>query len=605
MTGALRRDTGNPRGRRGSRPLLCALAALLTAFALAFRLPESGGSRELLVYLAEGFRARDLLFTALFLLCFAFYRQSRLRAEPFSLSAALLGLAFALFTVLGRAFELFNSWKPLYDAPAHSLVTALCLLGVWKLAYAALRWILGRADRLPRAEAEPALSAPAFWSAFGLILAGWLPWLALCFPGSLSQDASNQIAQILGVIPPSSHHPYAASWLMGTVYRLFGEGTGGLFANVLLQALVCAAAYAFSCTAVRGFAGRRAGRLSVAFFALLPLWGAYAQSLMKDTVHAGCFAAFSACCMLFAARRGALKPGLLILLGLSALLCVLTRNSGLYIVVPALAVLAFPARRLRGRLTALGLAAGVLSLSLLFNHLLLPALNVAPGPVSEAFSLPFQVTARCCLEHPEDLRPEERAAIDAVLDYDEILKVYDPMVSDLVKNSYRGDASALPAYFKTWLRMGLRHPLTYCQAALNSCYGYFSPGCLIGIFGGAFFGSAGQDFGISVPHALPELCLAAERWNLICSHAPGLSALYTPSTYTWLLLLCTAALLRKRRFRRAAAQLPLWLALAACCLSPVNGLVRYALPLMAAAPALCGYTVHALTAKEDADRAGA
>lgn len=602
MAGALRTEAGEKRGKRGSRPVLCALAALLTAFALAFRLPDEGGSRELLVYLAEGLGARDLLFTALFLLCFACYRRSLLRAAPFSLTAALLGFAFALFTVLGRAFQSFDSWKPLYDAPAHSLVTALCLLGVWKLAYAAIRWSLSRADGLPRAEAEPALSASAFWSAFGLILAGWLPWLVLCFPGSLSQDASNQIAQILGVIPPSGHHPYASSWLMGTLYRLFGEGTGGMFANVLLQTLVCAAAYAFSCAAIRGFAGRRAGWLSVAFFALLPTWGAYAQALMKDTIHAGFFAAFSTCCMLFAARRGALKPGLLLLLALSALLCALSRNSGLYLVVPAMAALAFTAQKLRGRLTVLGLAAGVLSLTLLFNNLLLPALDVAPGPISEAFSLPFQVTARCCLDHPEDVRPEERAAIDAVLDYDVILEVYDPYVSDLVKNSFRGDASALPAYFKVWLRMGLRHPLSYCQAALNSFYGYFSPGFLLGGFGGAFFGSAGQDFDISVAHAFPELCLAAERWNLISSHAPGLSALQMPSTYTWLLLLCTAALLRKRRFRRAAAALPLWLALAACCLSPVNGLVRYALPLMAAVPVLCGYTVHALTAREDPAR---
>ena len=599
MAGALRTDAGKTRGRRGSRPLLCALAALLTAFALAFRLPSEGGSRELLVYLTEGIQARDLLFTALFLLLFVFYRQSRLRAAPVSLSAALLGFAFALFTVLGRAFEGFDSWKPLFDAPAHSLVTALCLLGVWKLAYAAARWILGWADQLPQAEPEAKLSASAFWSAFGLILAGWLPFLAFCFPGSLSQDASNQIAQILGVIPASNHHPYASSWLMGTLFRIFGEGTGGLFANVLLQTLVCAAAYAFSCAAVRGFAGRRAGRLSVAFFALLPIWGAYAQSLMKDTIHAGFFAAFSACCMLFAARRGAVKLPLLLLLALSALLCALSRNSGLYIVVPAIAVLAFTAQKLRGRLTALGLAAGVLSLTLLFNNLLLPALNVAPGPVREAFSLPFQITARCCLDHPEDVRPEERAAIDAVLNYDEILKVYDPYVSDLVKNSYRGDASALPAYFKTWLRMGLRHPLTYCQAALNSCFGYFTPGYLIGVFGGAFFGSLGQDFDISVPHAFPELTRIADGYNLFWSQAPGLSALYMPSTYTWLLLLCTAALLRKRRFRREAAQLPLWLALATCCLSPVNGLVRYALPLMAAAPVLCGYTIHTLTAREE------
>ena len=50
--------------------------------------------------------------------------------------------------------------------------------------------------------------------------------------------------------------------------------------------------------------------------------------------------------------------------------------------------------------------------------------------------------------------------------------------------------------------------------------------------------------------------------------------------------------------RALAASVPMWITLAVCCVSPVNGLVRYALPLMAVTPLLLAFTWWALRERQ-------
>ena len=65
------------------------------------------------------------------------------------------------------------------------------------------------------------------------------------------------------------------------------------------------------------------------------------------------------------------------------------------------------------------------------------------------------------------------------------------------------------------------------------------------------------------------------------------------------MILCTAALLRKRKWFGLLSTLPIWLTLGICCVSPVNGLVRYMLPVMACMPLLLGYTWSLLTGSDE------
>ena len=331
----------------------------------------------------------------------------------------------------------------------------------------------------------------------------------------------------------------------------------------------------------------------MAYFAILPTWGDYAQMYVKDTLYAGVFCAFFTCAALFAAGKGKLSRPVAAGFVASAVLCVLIRNNGLYVVAPSAAALIFAARgRTRKIVAGAALAAAVAGFAVV-NAVVLPAAGVEKGSVREALSLPFQQTARWCVRYPDEAA-EYRDVIDAVLDFDAVSANYDPRVSDPVKDTYHGDSDALGEYLKMWAKIGLRHPGLYVEAAANLAFGYFTPGYIHGPYGGAFFKTLGEAFDIDVAFANPEAVARVDSFNRAWATAPGLSHLIAPATYAWALILCAAALLRKRRIRALALTLPLWLTLAVNCVSPVCGLVRYVLPMMACTPLLVAVTLRAL-----------
>ena len=106
-------------------------------------------------------------------------------------------------------------------------------------------------------------------------------------------------------------------------------------------------------------------------------------------------------------------------------------------------------------------------------------------------------------------------------------------------------------------------------------------------------------YGIEVEFAHPTKVNAVDQYSRLWSRTPGLLLLNAPGTHSWLLILCTAALIRKRKWYGLLSTLPIWLTLGICCVSPVNGLVRYMLPVMACMPLLLGYTWSLMTGSDE------
>ena len=581
-----------------------ALYALLTGFALAVQmaLPGSYGTLTMPERIGELVQGSGVIHLALILALIFYYQRLLPLSHPFLPSAALLSLFFALCLLFGQSFEATDSWAPLLGSPLRAALSLVMAAGYtlffFPLVSALFHWLDRRVQTAPSAPLSRRGQVRFFFLCLGLILLFWLPYLLLCWPGSVTYDGMYQLEQFFGFTQATNHHPWLSTLLMGWIVSLGGDNLSlGVFLYVLFQSLVCAAALAGICWQVRVLAGRAAAWLSLAFFALVPNFGGYAQMFVKDTLFFGMFAAFFLCVVLFLKARGKVGPLLWAGLLLTGLLCALLRNNGLYIVVPTLFLLIPAARSLAARLGAAGLGVGVLAVSLCFNQLLLPALGVVPGSVREVLSLPFQQTARYVQVCGDTLSEEEIAILDRVLDYETLVTSYDPRVSDPVKNTYHGDSEALKEYLGLWLRQGLRRPDIYLEATLNSMFGYFLPGYRYGPFGGNYFFMQESSHGLEVEFAHPDAPQLADAFSRLWSQTPGLELLNAPGTFSWMLVLTTTALLRRRTGVALVACLPLWLALGSCCVSPVNALVRYMLPIMAAAPLLLAYAYSALNHK--------
>ena len=441
----------------------------------------------------------------------------------------------------------------------------------------------------------------------------WSPYLIAFFPGTVCWDLGEMVAQFFGQRPMDTWHPVFLTWVIGGCVwlgRLVGSDNLGAALYTLLQTALMAFALGSSLRLMRSLRLSRAARLAAAaFFALLPIWGGYAQFISKDTLYTSALLLFTLCLIrLVLAREGRLAApvgreaaGLFVW----GLLTCLMRSNGLYVILPTAAFAFAFAARGRARLAVGGALAGAVALALLFSHVLLPALGVRDETASGLYSVCFQQSARVLRDHGDQVTTEEYAEIDRVLDAENLAELYEPWISDPVKFTFRqygqgaeAEKAALARYRETWLSMLSKYPLTYAEAffAGNVSYYAFTPK----FEGETYNQQAGNrlvfetyELGEDPRFLHTEQIASLEGARTLLAvfargirHIPLLGLLYACATYTWLLAGAGMSAVRQRRWRLLVGFLPALLTLGVCMLGPVNDYFRYFLPIVAMTPAL-------------------
>ena len=288
----------------------------------------------------------------------------------------VLSIVFGIAEVLGLSICKLGSWAFVFKNPYQLCVGVLCMAGYAVLFYHAV-WglyaLLGRSrtgvEDFPQTRfAAWFTKAPGRASSL-LIGAAWLPWVAVFWPGSVDWDSWGQISQVLGVQEMTAHHTVLSTWLHGWLFRLgraLGSDNLGVFLYIALQFLVCAWVFGqVTAFAARLGCSRGVQYAVTAFFALDPIWGAFIQTQVKDTLYTGLFVLFvlkTADLLLFPQEWQGSRPRLTAYAVLGVLCCLLRKN-GIYAVVPMLLASAFTVseKRLRRPVLAVLLAAAPLA----------------------------------------------------------------------------------------------------------------------------------------------------------------------------------------------------------------------------------------------------
>lgn len=559
---------------------------------------------------AAGLGAEALIVFAC--LALLYRRLKPLADRPLRRLSVVLGAVFALFTVFGASYAALDSWDFVFGGKYQLFVSFWMWLGHYFLYQSVLAALFARLQK-GLAGASP-LTGRWAWAdrhfhlvAFGAIFLCWLPYWVVMFPGSLPGDGYVQLNMYNGYALWTADHPLTATLLMGWIFSLgrMISDNFGIALYVLPQMLLTAAVFARACAQVhRMNLSRRWAWGLVAFFGVVPLWASYAQAMIKDTLNLAFFLWFLLTYQqLLAGRACGLSAWMD--LTFSGLLTVLTRNDRIYILLPCLLVLC--AARVRQSGYWASAAAVVVAGNLAVAGLLMPAFGVLPGSTREMLSIPFQQTARYCIQYGGSVTEEERRVIDTVLDYDAIVRDYDPELSDYVKNHYKlapGDTAALGPYFRVWFQQLCKHPDAYIQATLNNTFGYFYP----------FYDYNGRTYyqlyidgppvatgDLDVHYVMPQglrsaLKAYAEAWRTL----PVLAQVMNPATYVWVFLALCGVYLAKRRWRQLAPAVPGVLIILMCMASPVNGYTRYLLPLMAYLPVLAAGLLEHFAARSQA-----
>ncbi len=444
-----------------------------------------------------------------------------------------------------------------------------------------------------------------FGVSFVLIFTVYLLFGLIYYPGRISFDMIVQLEQSLDTANKSQHHPFLSTFLMNGCFKIgtfLKDSAFGLFLYILLQNLVCSAVFGACLKQIKnlklpdGFLIASLIFFTFFPFGILSVWG------VKDVLYSAVFTLFLLQTVTFInTKQTSATFKTAAFYSITGLLVCNLRNNGIYVVLPTLLFLFFrlPYKKILGMIFCF-----ILVTFVLLTRYAYPALGYPAGSKREIFSIPFQQTALYVKQHRSEITTKEYQTIDRVLSFQDLYKNYLPRASDPIKKTYKleysdAEFAYLKDYFIVWAKMFFKHPLTYFQALLAQSSHYY-----------AFLPSGSS---------LPEHIIFLTDWlqaaqaqketplsNMIDQFhftyilfMPFLCFVYNRAFYTNLTILTWIYLLCRKREKSTAPFIPILISVLICIASPVNGLLRYAMPMVAAAPLMIAYAVSDQNRKTD------
>lgn len=543
---------------------------------------------------------------AILFFAIAFFLKYIVGKSKFYFSAAILSIFFSGATIFGISYSKFNDWIFINKNGYQMVLALLIWIAYYILFYYILKFIIDKAENWHETteivDTEHFDRIRRFINChygvciFIFLLTCWLPYLISHYPGNVSHDGYRQLNMYFGYNSPTNHHPWLATLVIGSIMKL-GRGINdnfGVFLYIFCQSIFCAFVFSQICKKIKNMLVPNAIKVfSVFFFGITPIWGAYLCTLVKDSLYFVLFSLFLLFYIEIIENREFKNVKQLLAFIVISFFVSHWRNEGIYIILVSIVFLLFIVKK-RKRYVIISFV-GLLISHLIFVNIIMPAMGVANGSSREMFSIPFQQTARYVKYFGDELTEEERETIDHVLDYEIIKEKYNPDISDAVKNTYRADSDEqLKAYFKLWLKCFFRHPGVYLQAFINGTYGYYYPDYeqkYVSTYQLYIMGEPAATGDMDIYYINNKERITVDNYCYFWDNLPVLKLFTKSGTYTWILLSLAMLLMRRKKYMESIALLPSAFSIAVCILSPVNGCLRYSLPVVASIPLLIAYTV--------------
>lgn len=521
----------------------------------------------------------------------------------FLLMSGVLTSFFALVMVFGESFAANNNWEAVFAYPIFSFISFLC--------YFSLFFVLSRlAGKMlfNRVQAEPGrYPRHTFFLIWGALFLMWLPYIICFYPGIANSDVPDQLAMAFNFengsyllidkplteeVLINGHHPVFNTWIHGLFLRMgivLGSQNIGIFLHVLWVASFTTGVFSYSIYYMMcRFVPFKLCLALILIFGLIPCFPLYGINIVKNSTYSA-WVYLSVILLLRLATEGEAlckNRRFLLLFSLTLLMQMLNIKHGIHVVILTAIPLCFAYRRSIGKILP-SILVPVLLYRVVFTGIMMPALQISPGSDREIYGFLYQQTARYVRDYPNEVTPEEREAIDGVLEYDKLARLYNPITSDPVKfEAYRSEQTLTDrsAYLKTWARQFIKHPGVYVEAIINGCYGFFYPG-LREWYDYLDFSNVIQErgngfFQIYHPASLEQFRGVLTRIEYNAKYLPVIGLFFRHGVYTWLLLWCSMILLAAGRYRYLTALMPFLCNILVCVASPYNANTRYLLPVI-------------------------
>lgn len=531
--------------------------------------------------------------------------------------ALILGFGFALSCVLGFRLKQYgytcrtvSEWIGILLA----LFFMTCVSYIFaRILFSFLAW-MQNGKKESRILKKEYTNLQAFFFYTGVILLLWIPVFLAYYPSVFAYDAEAQFYQFLSH-DYSTHHPLIHTLFLGIFFKLgevlFGSYSIGMALHSIVQMLLMAAVFGYTMAELyRAETSWVMRFVLLIFYALFPANSILAISTTKDVLFSGLvllyIVKFYQWCNGGCKRT---KSFMFIFVVLSVLM-LLFRNNALYAYLAAQPFVYFLWKKSVGsskakveecRRERRYYMVTVLATLLLFGAAsagLKAATLAENGSPREMLSVPLQQMARTRVIHEEEIDSDLRTELNEYLPAEWVFAAYNPHLADPVKN--RAVIHDNPAgLIKTWLRLGLRFPMTYVDAFLDNSVGYWyiadtSHAEIYGVGTESGFGYLSTDNRTMpagceiVEHSyLPALRGFMERMisDNEYQKIPVLSVIFAPAFYWWLLCLYMTFCLYEKNYKMLIPVLFLLMYYFTLLLSPTV-LIRYMYPFVVSVPTI-------------------
>ncbi len=519
---------------------------------------------------------------------FCLYSYTSKKGRPERLWPTVISSAILTFVMLiVKAYDILAEYdNRLFKAGFLCIITAGLFILFCHLFL--LLTDIGTGWLFEKKEGSPEMKNIMLFS-FLVCLVFYLPWFLYSFPGIFDPDPIGQIEQVLGIRPWSNHHPIIHTLLIGLFYHIGGIFTESINIRIGLYTFFQMCFFAFCASVVistlyKVIKLRRAVCMAVlAFYAAVPFMAVQSIIVCKDVIFAGIVMLF--CCELTRIVYEGLPYGKNMVVRIAyfnilGILMSLFRSNGWYVFLLIAAVFAIV--YLKEWKKILFMLLPVIVTVCIIKGPVMTACGVEQPDMAEALHVPEQQIARVLYYH-RDISPADRALLEELTDISRVDELYCPWFADNIKELIRsGNPEKLEqnkgAYFRLWLRLGIRYPVDYILAwkdlTENIIYpeGDYDIAVIEGVYPNSFGLSEKPLIVGKAAVKLRELAIK------LGSVVPVYGFLWSMGSYTWILLLTAAKILsHKGREKRLIILIPAAAIIATLFLAiPAARLFRYA-----------------------------
>ena len=604
-----------------SKILIILLFTIITLMTLnininPWQLPNSKGIIYEIIITIKEF---DIILSLLGIFVFSFYYKTYFNEEKFTKKNIIISIISSICSisiVIGKLLSIDNIGEKWFTSFSHFFKCSILFLGLYLIFYSVIKSLL-KLDSLKKLKKDKNqkkklnkvlefIDNHYIIITIIFLIICILPYIIIHFPFAANGDTFDVLCQIFhnknswtiesinlvnNNVYLNTHHPLLFTLIYGLVVKIgisIHSLTLGVFLYTIFQTIITIIIFTLLMVYLKKInipIGIRIGILL--FIGLNPTICFYTITAVKDTPSALATLVYIVFLLQIIRNHNSILENkkLLISLIITMTLVIAFRPNGAITILLSFPFLFILYKDQYKKLLITLLIPIIIVVS--FNTFMYKCFDVSKGSKRELFSVPFQQVARLMRNgYDKEFSKEDKKAISKVLDYETIKKDYYPAISDPVKNTYNKNATNedLKNFFKVWNKYLYKHPNVYIKSVIASTYQYFYPNEF------TEYAMAGIDTNILKNFEIKRLkSMEGPRQNLdyilrILSNIPIIGLIFRVAFYSWCLIISCIYILYKKKYKYLIVMAPLISILLICLASPLNGSMRYILPIVYSVP---------------------